>query len=186
MSTFPSAFPKAVAVSKYWHFQYIEWIVIVVKQTNTRITLLNRDDTDLKPTKIIEFGKRLVWSRSWFGFVGLGSVCVRAVKFVVERSFKQRSHLNQLSVSCRYCVGVGRSGTCCGEFGHRWHMSILDRSCIRHFLADLISTQDRQGLDTPRTQSECKTTIVCDVIPAYKSTSNAGYTSCGLDFVGLT
>ena len=80
----------------------------------------NRHKTDLKPTKIIQFGERSVYSRHWFGFVGSVSVYVRADKFVGERFFKHawkispRQIVGCLSVTCRCGVGlVGeRSGTC--------------------------------------------------------------------------
>ena len=80
----------------------------------------NLHETDLKPTKILKFGERSVYSRYWFRFVGLVSVYVRADKFVGERSFKHvwkispRQIVGCLSVICRCVVGfVGeRSGTC--------------------------------------------------------------------------
>ena len=75
----------------------------------------NRHKTDLKPTKIIKFGERSVYSRYRFGFV---SVYVRADKFVGERSFKHvwkispRQIVGYMSVWCRFCRGAfgGRVG----------------------------------------------------------------------------
>ena len=80
----------------------------------------NRHETDLKPTKIIKFGERSVYSWYWFGFVGLVSVYVRADKFVGEKSFEHvwkispRQIVGCLSVIRRCGVGfVGEhSGTC--------------------------------------------------------------------------
>ena len=80
----------------------------------------NRHETDLKPTKILKFGERSVYSRYWFGFVGLMSVYVRAYSFVGERSFKHvwkispRQIAGCLSVICRCGVGfVGERSRAC-------------------------------------------------------------------------
>ena len=68
----------------------------------------NWHETDLKPTKIIKFGERSVYSRYWFGFVGLVSVYVRADKFVGRdlSNMFERSLSNKLSVVCGLYVGV--------------------------------------------------------------------------------
>ena len=71
----------------------------------------NRHETDLKPTKIIKFGERSVYSRYWFGFV---SVYVREEIFQTCFKDLSRQIVSCLSVICRRGVGsVGeRSGTC--------------------------------------------------------------------------
>ena len=88
-------------------FQLTPVLLLIIPQSHRP----NRHETDLKPTKKLKFGERSVYSRYWFGFVGLVSVYVRADKFVGERSFKHvckispRQIVGCLSVICRCGVG---------------------------------------------------------------------------------
>ena len=107
--------PGANETIHWWVSVNTEKVAMLIPQSHRP----NRHETDLKPTKIIKFGERSVYSRYWFGFVGLVSVYVWADKFVGERSFKHvwkistRQIVGCLSVICRCGVGfVGeRSGT---------------------------------------------------------------------------
>ena len=109
----------------------------------------NRHETDLKPTKILKFGERSVYSRYWFGFVGLVSVYVRADKFVGERSFKHvwkispRQIVGCLSVICRCDVGFVGERSVLIRPPMVDGLSVLDRLCIRHMSADLTPIQGR-------------------------------------------
>ena len=118
-----------------------------------------------------------------------------------------RLAVGYVSVWSRFCRGAfgGMSGRVRPPMAHG--LSVLNRLCIGHLSADLTPTQDRiksditpnceesadtfpnqdrHVPDTPRTQTECKPTTVCDVIPAYKGRQNAVFTICVSDFVKLT
>ena len=185
----------APGYSKFWlkSVNLSEILTIGIPQSHRP----NRHKTDLKPTKIIKFGERSVYSRYWFGFVGLVSVYVRADKFVGERSFKYvwklspRQIVGYMSVWCRFCRGAFGDVSVLIRPPIVYGLSVLDRLCIGHMSADLTPIQDRIKSDiTPncvesadtfpnqnrrvpdisRNQTECKPTTVCGVIPTYKST----------------
>ena len=108
----------------------------------------NRHETDLKPTKIIKFGERSVYSRYWFGFVGLVSVYVRADKFVRERSFKHvwkispRQIVGCLSVICYMVSGSVRGLSVLIQPPMVDGLSVLDVLCIGHMSANLTPVHD--------------------------------------------
>ena len=116
----------------------------------------NRHETDLKPTKIIKFGERSVYSRYWFGFVGLMSVYVRADKLSGRdlSNMFERSIPDKLSVVCRLYVGVVSvlSGSVRGRVGlnsatdGRWFVglrSVVYRAYVGRPDTDSRPIQDR-------------------------------------------
>ena len=115
----------------------------------------NRHETDLKPTKTIQFGERSVYSPYWFGFVGLMSVSVRAETFVGEISFKHVWKISPLGLrSVMYRAYVGRP--------HTDSRPILDRSksditpnCVES--ADTFPNQNRRVryMYISQTKTEC-------------------------------
>ena len=120
----------------------------------------NRHETDIKPTKIVKFGERSVYSRYWFDYVGLVSVYVREDKFVGERSFKHvwRSLPDKLSVVCwLYVVVVSvLSGSVRGRVGlnsatdGRWFVglrSVMYRAYVGRPDTDSRPIQDRMKSD---------------------------------------
>ena len=122
----------------------------------------NRHETDLKPTKIIKFGVRSVYSRYWFGVVGLVSVYVRADKFVEERSFKHVWKISprqivgcllviSVTVWCRFCRGAFGDVSVSIRPSMVDVLSVVDRLCIgptwHRFMADLRPNQVRHNTE---------------------------------------
>ena len=112
----------------------------------------NRHETDLKPTKILKFGERSVYSRYRFGFVGLVSVYVRADKFVGEifqTCLKDLSPTNcrlfvgYMSVWCQFCRGAFGDVSVLIRPPMVDGLSVLDRLCIGHMSADLTPIEGR-------------------------------------------
>ena len=102
----------------------------------------NRHETDLKPTKMIKFRERSVYSQYWFGFVGLVSVYVRADKFVGEprkTAVVCRLYAGVLSVLLGSVQGVSVLIRPLMVDG----LSVLDRLCIGHMSVDLTPIQGR-------------------------------------------
>ena len=94
-----------------------------------------------------------------------------------------------MSVWCRFCRGAFGDVSVLIRPPIVYGLSVLDRLCIEHMSADLTPIQDRIKSDiTPncvesadtfpnqnrrvpdisRTQTECKPTTVCGVIPTYR------------------
>ena len=116
-----------------------KWIVFlcIYIYINTRdINKASVRATDLKPTKIIKLGESSVYSRYWFGFVGLCSgrqICRGEIYQTCLKDLsptKCRLSVGYMSVWCQFCRGV---------FGD---MSVL----IRSPMVDGLSVLDRLGI----------------------------------------